>query len=278
MTASMRCLNVFQKILEFLPIRGKGRLADIILQSHRPDELECHPLRDVTVFLNPGQRIERWMWAGAYERDLVALFKSALKPGMTVLDVGANIGYFSAIAAGLVGSEGSVHAFEPTPECFARLQRNLSSFPWSHAYPCAVGDTTGAATIHFNERELGWGSLLSDNDLTHAVDVPLISLDDSMLREGISSAHFIKMDVEGGEYRALQGAARILHDLRPIIAAELNSVCLSRDHHTPQDVVQLLQSAEYQTFSFNDGVLAIPRENGHALLDLRACTKNPFVR
>jgi FkbM family methyltransferase len=217
------------------------------------------------------------MWAGAYERDLVGLLKSALKPGMTVVDVGANIGYFSAIAAGLVGGEGSVHAFEPTPQCFARLQRNLASFRWSRAYPSAVGDTTGMATIHYNERELGWGSLLGDEDLTLAVNVELISLDDWSLREGIRSLHFIKVDAEGGEYRVLRGAARILHDFRPIVAAELNSVCLGRDHHTPEDVVQLLQAAEYQTFSFNGGVLAIPREDGRFLSELRAYTKNAFV-
>ena len=149
----MRTLNAFQKTLELLPIRGRGRLANIILQVLKPDELECHPLPDVTVFLRPSQRIERLMWGSAYERDLVDLFKSTLKPGMTVIDVGANIGYFSAIAAGLVGSEGGVHAFEPIPECFVRLTRNLSSFRWSHAYPYAVGATTGMATIHFNEVE-----------------------------------------------------------------------------------------------------------------------------
>jgi FkbM family methyltransferase len=273
----MAVFSALQKTLEWLPIRGKGRFADIFLRTLKPDGLECHPLRDVTVFLRSSQRIERLMWAGAYERELVDLFKRTLKPGMTVLDVGANIGYFSATAAGLVGSKGNVHAFEPIPECFAQLQRNLSSFRWSHAHQCAVGDTTGIATIHFKEDELGWGSLLTDNDLTRAENAKLINLDDWILREGIRSLHFIKVDVEGFEYRVLQGAASILHDLRPIIVAELNAVCLRRDHRKPEDVVQLLQSAKYQTFSFNDGVLAIPREAGQVLSDLRAHTKNAFV-
>jgi FkbM family methyltransferase len=277
MTASIKTLNALQKALEVLPIRGKGRLADKILQVLKPSQLECHPLPGITVSLNPSQRIERWMWGAAYERDLVDLFKNTLKRGMTFLDVGANIGYFSAIAAGLVGSEGSVHAFEPTQECYARLVRNLSSLRCAHAYPCAVGDTTGTATIHFNEEELGWGSLHSDKDLTRAAEVQLITLDDWALRERIASIQFIKMDVEGGEYRALQGATRILHDLRPIIAAELNSVCLSRDHRAPEDVIKLLQSADYQTFSFNDGVLAVPTEDGHSLSDLNAYTKNAFA-
>src|SRR5579864_2817767 len=114
----MIVLNAIQRTLECLPVRGKGRLANVLLQALKPDELECHPLHNVTVALRPEQRIERLMWASAYERDLVTLFKRTIKPGMTVADVGANIGYFSAIAAGLVGSAGAVHAFEPNPECF----------------------------------------------------------------------------------------------------------------------------------------------------------------
>jgi FkbM family methyltransferase len=272
----MRSLSALQKTLELLPIRGKGRLANIIFQALKPEEVECHPLRDLTVFLRPGQRIERLMWGGVYERELVALFKRTLKPGMTVLDVGANVGYFSAIAAALVGSGGSVHAFEPVPESFTRLQRNLSNFRWCHAYPFAVGDVTGLAKIHFNEQELGWASLFNDNNLACATDAQAISLDAWMIQQGLRGLNLLKIDVEGGEYRVLQGAGRMLRDFRPVVTAELNCVCLSRDHHTPEDVVQLLKTAEYRTFSFNNGVLAIPTEAGRLLSDLRAYTKNPF--
>ena len=137
----MTAIGLLQRTLECLPVRGKGRFANFILGIAKRDELECHPIPNVTVFLRSSQRIERLMWAGAYERDLVALFKRYLKPGMTVVDVGANIGYFSVIAAGLVGDTGSVHAFEPFPECFNRLKHNLSVFPSAHAYSCAVGRT-----------------------------------------------------------------------------------------------------------------------------------------
>lgn len=273
----MAALGALQKTLQVLPVRGKGRFANLLFQVFKPYELECHPLRNVTVWLDPEQRIERLMWAGAYERDLIGLFKQFLKPGMTVLDIGANIGYFSAIAAGLTGKQGSVHAFEPVPECFARLQRNLAAFPWSYAYPCAVGPASGTATLHFHENELGWGSLLNDADLTRAVDVPVICVDDWARREGIRCVHFIKIDAEGGEFRVLQGAAQMLRELRPVIAAELNSVCLGRDHHTPAEVVHLLQSADYRAFSFNEGVLAIPREAELIFRGLRAYTKKPFV-
>src|SRR5215469_12469586 len=101
----MNYLSVLQRVLEPVPIRGKGRIAELIL-SHMNGEVDCHPLPGVTVSLRTNQRIERWMWAGAYEPELVSLLKRTLKPGMTVLDLGANIGYFSVIAAALVSDDG----------------------------------------------------------------------------------------------------------------------------------------------------------------------------
>jgi hypothetical protein len=109
----MDYLTALQVLLNRLPIRGKGRIADAVL-SNKTGDFKCHPLPGVTVFLRPNQRIERWMWAGIYEPELVSLLKKALKPGMTVLDLGANIGYFSVIAAALVGEKGQVHAFDAT--------------------------------------------------------------------------------------------------------------------------------------------------------------------
>src|ERR1700694_4042840 len=156
----MHFLNTLQRILEPLPLPGKGRLAEVILRHMPPREVDCHPLPGITVSLRTNQRIERWMWGGAYERELVHLMKRTLKPGMTVLDLGANIGYFSALASGLVGNSGQVHAFEPMPQNVSRLRQNLSAFRWAHLYPCAVGEIPRKATIYFNESEVGLASLM----------------------------------------------------------------------------------------------------------------------
>lgn len=137
----MGYLDILQRALEPLPIRGKGRFADFML-SRKQQEIACHPVRGATVFLESGQYAERWMWAGAYERQLVAFLKSFLRPGMTVFDLGANIGYFSVIAAALVGSKGRVHSFEPMPHNFERLRRNLQPFPWATLHNCAVGNVS----------------------------------------------------------------------------------------------------------------------------------------
>jgi hypothetical protein len=126
-------LNILQRALEHLPVRGKGRFAEQILRHAKTETLKCSPFRGLEIHLRRSQRIERLMWAGAYERKLVVLLKRIVKPSMTVLDVGANIGYIAAIAAGLAGQGGCVHAFDPNPDCYARLKLNLDAFP---AGPC----------------------------------------------------------------------------------------------------------------------------------------------
>jgi len=251
----MHFLNIIQRTIEPLPIRGKVRLAEAILRHVRSREVECHPLPGITVSLRTNQRIERWMWAGAYERELVRLMKRTLKSGMTVLDVGANIGYLSALAAGLVGNSGQVHAFEPMPQNVSRLRQNLRAFCWARLYPCAVGETQGKATIYFNESEAGWASLMMSDDLRRRADVDVIRLDDW----AIDRVDFVKMDIEGGEFHALRGAQEMLSRFRPIIVAELNAACLARDHRKPEDVFALLLGLGYECSPFNDGVLAIPQ-------------------
>jgi FkbM family methyltransferase len=273
-------LNTLQRILEPLPIRGKSRLAIAVLSRLGECEVQCHPLRGVTVFLQPDKWIEQLMWAGSYERELVNLFKRVLKPGMTVLDLGANIGYFSVLAAGLVGNTGQVHAFEPDATCFARLKKNLSAFPWAQAHSIAVGDQPGMARFHYSQKgsETGWGSLLfgKDNASTQETLVPVMSLDAWACEQAIRRVDFIKMDIEGGEYRALKGAEALLYQHRPVIVAELNEVCLRRDHREPTDVLSLLRAAGYNRFSFNDGVLGIPQDRGNQIGALRAFARRPL--
>ena len=199
---------------------------------------------------------------------------------MTVLDLGANIGYFSVLAAGLVGNGGQVHAFEPDATCFARLKKNLSAFPWAQAHSIAVADQLGTARFHYTQKrdETGWGSLLlgKDNASTEQTLVPVMSLDAWVCEQAIRRVDFIKIDVEGGEYRALKGAEVLLRHHRPVIVAELNDVCLERDHRQPMDVVSLLRAAGYNTFSLNEGVLGIAQNGGNQIGALQSFRRRPL--
>jgi FkbM family methyltransferase len=250
-------LSVVQRVLEPMPLRGKGRLANLLLEG-KETEVTCHPLPGLTIRLNTQERIERLMWAGAYERSLVRALKFVLKPGMVFLDLGANIGYFSAIAAALIGPTGKVFAFEPSPACFIRLQHNLRCFQQAVLYNCAASDENGQCWFHFQAKENGWGSLFNDHDLTERIQVSTLRLDDWARDAAIERLDFLKIDIEGGEYAALHGAQTLLRRFQPIVIAELNSVCLSRDQRTPDDVLHLLCEAGYRCRRTADGVIATP--------------------
>lgn len=245
---SMPLLDILQRALEPLPLRGKGRLAEQILRRSKTKELSCRPLNGLRISLRRSQRIERLMWAGAYERELVALLKKTVKPGMTVIDVGANIGYIAAIAARLVGPEGRVHAFEPNPDCYARLTMNLAALPHAHSYRMAVSDFCGTLPLYLSENteEDGWASLLKDHSVTRrTIDVAVTTIDVFAARFSVQKVHFIKLDVEGNEVHALRGAQHVIARDHPRIAAELNPHCLARDNAKPSDVLDFLTSFGY---------------------------------
>ena len=251
-TAVVNYLAGLQSVLERLPVRGKGRLEDAVL-SKMNGEFECHPLPGVTVSVRANQQIERWMWAGAYETELVSLLKKTLKPGMTFLDLGANIGYFSVIAAALVKDYGQVHAFEPMPQNLTRLRRNLAPFPWAMPQPYAVGNVIGEVPIHYSKKEAGWASIHDQHglgNLPFKSTVSVIRLDDWQ-GDSLTRLDFIKLDIEGSELDALLGARRMLSHFHPTIVAE------TKFGWNYDKICQLLNATGYECRPFHgDSVLA----------------------
>jgi FkbM family methyltransferase len=120
--------------------------------------------------------------------------------------------------------------------------------PLAHVHCCAVGDRAGEARFYFSENtnETGWGSLLSEGEVSarQVRVVSVIKLDEWVSDVAIERIDFVKMDIEGGEFRALHGMEALLRRFRPIVVAELNSICLQRDEHKPDDVLALLHAAK----------------------------------
>jgi FkbM family methyltransferase len=188
------------------------------------------------------------MWAGAYEREVVSFHKKKVKPSMTVLDVGANIGYIAAIAAELVGDSGAVHAFEPNPSCFVRLMQNLKPFPHAHAHQLAIGEEDGTSPLYLSENsaEDGWASLLDDpQGHRYALQVRVANIDGFVSRSIARTVDFIKIDIEGNELHALRGAQQTIERDHPVIIAELNPTCLARGGARPADILEFLADRRY---------------------------------
>jgi FkbM family methyltransferase len=164
--------------------------------------------------------------SGEYEVHLSAVFEKYCTSGMTVVDVGANLGYYSLLASRLVGPSGRVVALEPNSEnCRLLLSSlRLNDITNVQLLPVAADRATGWA--YYSTHVGSNGGLVEGEDLlSHPGNVvPTFTLDD--LVDG--PVGFLKMDVEGAEGRVVQGAARIIERDRPIVTTELKDEMLRR--------------------------------------------------
>lgn len=148
------------------------------------------------------------------------LFEAIIKPGMTVVEVGANIGCHTVHLAQLVTSGGRVVAFEPQRTLFYFLAANLvgCGCPWIDAYNAAISDKPGLLGVpnvdYSKEGNFGGISLEGDKGGTQMVQATTL---DSF---SMVNCHFLKVDVEGMEYEVLAGGEATIKRCRPIIYIE----------------------------------------------------------
>ena len=164
--------------------------------------------------------------SGRYEPHLTAAFQRYCTPGMTVVDVGANVGYFALLASGLVGPTGRVLALEPNSENCRLLVSSLRLHDVENVdlLPVAADEATGWA--YYSTHVGSNGGLVERADLlSHpGVVVPTFALDDLVPGE----VGLLKMDVEGAEGRVVRGASRVIERHRPIVTTELKEEMLQR--------------------------------------------------
>jgi len=163
----------------------------------------------------------------SYEPHVTKAIKRKLAPGMFFVDIGANIGYFSLLAAHLVGKEGRVFSFEPFQYNVKLLYLNakINDFGNIEIYPFAVVDQRSL----FAYDNMASNGVISEigQDLHSILSTTLvysIKLDDVL--QDIERLDVIKIDVEGAEYMALSGAKRLLKRHRPTIFAEFSPSAL----------------------------------------------------
>ncbi|HEY3842829.1 MAG TPA: FkbM family methyltransferase [Acidimicrobiales bacterium] len=163
-----------------------------------------------------------------YEAHVTAVFRRYLRPGMTVVDVGANVGYFSALAAQLVGPEGHVLALEPNSEnCRLILLTALANHADNiDVLPLAASDRRGWNYFSAHVGSNGGFIASARGDLLDGRGTVVASFPLDDLVEG--PVHFIKLDVEGAEGLVLAGAKRLLERDRPIVVSELSIEMLER--------------------------------------------------
>jgi len=164
--------------------------------------------------------------AGAYEPHLTAVFERYCRPGMTVVDVGANIGYYSLLASRLVGPSGRVIAIEPNSENCRLLLTSLAEAEAKNVDLLPVACSREIGWAYFSSHFGSNGGFIPDDDLVHrpGTVVPVFPLD-TLVRGKVD---FLKLDVEGAEALVVAGAREVLSTSRPVVTTEFSCDMLTR--------------------------------------------------
>ena len=167
------------------------------------------------VWLNPDDPvISGALRFGVYERGEIAFFRSRFRPGMTLVDVGANVGLYSALALSTPGFHGRVLALEPHAESRRFLEKTIAgNAPAAGAAQIvglAAADRPGTLALYKNPENKGDNRLYPDPLLRGEESVGADTLDNICRRAGIASAQFVKIDVQGAEAQVVRGAAGLL--------------------------------------------------------------------
>jgi len=184
---------------------------------------------------------------------LTEFTKEALADGSVFIDVGANAGYFTLIAAQCVGDSGKVLSIEPNPSVAKQLKVNVERSRLSNVIieEAACSDSQSPLTLYIpDESKLGQASLSKANaGSIESVNVRSVTLDQLILDNALETVTFVKIDVEGAELMVLRGMTETLRRYKPIIVLELEPDLLAELGTTKDDVIGFLSKFSYSTVS-----------------------------
>lgn len=238
---------------------GYERMVRMILP---PEKCRTTPARLITLrgeplFLADPRTALGWhiLFFGTYEPELRAFLLSFLKPGYVGLDVGANVGWHTLLMAMKVGREGQILAVEPNPSVRQVLVNHikLNRLSQVRVLPYALTDHDG--TMEFvgplaEDSGSGDGFIVTDPGKVggSVIHVEARSFDTLLPTLDLQRLDFVKMDIEGFEYRALLGMRTAMARFRPVIALEFNAAYVHRCGASRDDIGKLLDEYSYQTF------------------------------
>ncbi len=201
------------------------------------------------VHLRLDLKTEKYYWLGTHEAAVQQALARETKPGMTVYDVGAHLGFFTLGLARLVGAGGRVAAFDPLPENIralrANLALNLEQAGNVQVVQAAVANVSGRVRLYGGSDPSRARLAPPPASSEGSQEVASLTLDEFVFHRGAPAPQLVKLDVEGAEGMVLQGARRLLREIKPLWILEVHGA------EAAQAVWEELRCADYKLLSLN---------------------------
>ncbi|MDQ3256753.1 MAG: FkbM family methyltransferase [Acidobacteriota bacterium] len=280
-------VKVMRACLKHWPFqRGKG----VLMRLFKPKLNNRYFLMEIEPGIMVPAELDDYMiyWCfvhGYYKEPPHEFSRSLIRPGDTVMDVGANIGLWAMGAALQAGPQGSIHAFEPVAENFARLTDNLALNNLGAdrvlCHQVALSDRCGSAVFYrATNGNSGMGALAQREGVDQPIATSLRTLDSYCDENGIGRVDFIKVDVEGAELLVFRGASQLLASAdAPAIMFEVNDSHAASFSSSSVAVKTFLRQQGYDIFRYDGKTLEpVPANQGHQHEDLFAFKSYHFER
>ena len=247
-----------QWVLQKMPRRICNRLVSILkLFVPSPIHGVCN---SYWMELDLGEAIQRSMYFGDYEPVQSQWVRDILKPGNTFLDVGANVGHYTTLAASLVGSKGRVVAFEPSPYAYKKLKTVLENnkIAQVNIFQCAAGDKNEYLDLYLpSEDYLHSPSLVPSNSSYIPVKVEVCRLDSHPSLVSTTIIDLMKIDVEGFEPNVLRGMQKYLQAGKvKYLLCEFNSGWLEPNGSSCDELLEMIKSMSFTIYKQTQTVTA----------------------
>ena len=206
------------------------------------------------MYLNPKDNvISKYLYVyKCWEPQETEYFKKIILEGMHVIDIGANIGYFSILFSKWVGDKGKVFAFEPEPENYSILVKNIQANNCNNIIPIkkAVSNKEGTLILFQSEENKGDhrifdAEILPEDKNRNKIEIESIKLDSFILSE--QKIDFIKMDIQGSEMLALEGMMQILsRNHKMYLFTEFWPYAIERSGRSPKEYLEILRLLSFK--------------------------------
>ena len=244
----------FQKVCKLLWGKGIGKIPGALVVYSFLSQLLWSNKTVVEVqgskmYVNPEglpksyiRTFQAYILCGGWEELTTEMFEQVVKEGNVVVDVGANLGYYTLLAARLVGKKGRVYAFEPEPINYSLLLKNIELNGYDNvvAVQKAISNVTEKVRLFLDKKDTGAHTIYHPGDKREFIEVESVTLDE-FFKNKKYPINVIKMDVEGAEMAAFSGMDRIIKENENLkMFVEFYLPGIARSGGSPQEFIRRL--------------------------------------